>query len=79
MNLNICRISISPFDAITIFKHNHDFSFDEIFCQQILLSYLELPTKSEVAEDNGHDCSDSGVSDKSVEQGGLQLSINDNF
>ena len=79
MNLNICRISISPFDAITIFKRDHDLIFEEIGCQQIIPSYLKLPTESEVAEDNGHDCSDSGVSDKSVEQGGLQLSINDNF
>ena len=79
MNLKIFRVSISPFDAITIFKRDHYFSFDEIFCQQILPGYFELPPKSEVAEDNGHDCSDSGVSDKSVEQGGLQLSINDNF
>jgi hypothetical protein len=38
-----------------------------------------VQTKLEVAEDNGHDCSDGGVSDKSVKQGGLQLSINDNF
>ena len=62
VNLKICRVSISPFEAITIFKCDYDLIFKEIGCQQITPSYLELPTKSEVAEDNGHDCSDSGVS-----------------
>ncbi|KRM08484.1 hypothetical protein FC15_GL000551 [Lapidilactobacillus concavus DSM 17758] len=66
MNLKISRVSISPFNAITILYSDHDFSFEEIGCQQILPSYFTLPPKSEVAEDNGHDCSDSVISSKRV-------------